>query len=395
VQKTRNFLRKTVRIILYLGAFLLLLVIGLIIYIRIVASMKPPQVANDESRSLERKEVSPGFYTIGNNWFRKSESGLYEMYVEGEPFERGEIAGKLSKELIHHQEKVFTDQIHVLVPSDLFLGILQYFVGWFNRDLDDYVPEENKLEIFGISESASHEFDFIGTPYQRLLNYHAAHDIGHALQNMSLVGCTSFATWGSKTEDQSLIIGRNFDFYVGDQFAENKIIAFYKPSKGNRFMMITWGGMTGVVSGMNSAGLTVTLNAAKSDIAYGSAMPVSLVAREILQYASTIDEAYAIAEKRKMFVAESFLIGSARDKRAAIIEKNSTTQELFTTDSDYIVCTNHFQGKATGNTPLNQEHIRTSASPYRFQRVEELLQRNNQNSLLKTVENPQGSAWPS
>src|SRR5688500_5105482 len=115
---------------------------------------------------------------------------------------------------------------------------------------------------------------------------------------MSLVGCTAFATWGSHSEDGTLLIGRNFDFYVGDEFDRNNIVAFYSPEQGHRFMMITFGGMTGVLSGMNDQGLTVTLNAAKSEIPSASATPVSLVAREILQYASTIEEAFEIAKRR-------------------------------------------------------------------------------------------------
>ena len=117
-----------------------------------------------------------------------------------------------------------------------------------------------------------------------------------------------------------MIIGRNFDFYVGDHFSENKIVAFEHPSEGHKFMSVTWGGFIGVVSGMNEKGLTVTINAAKSD-SHGSATPVSLVAREILQYAENIAEAEAIARKRKMFVSESFLVGSAEDGKAVIIEK--------------------------------------------------------------------------
>jgi isopenicillin-N N-acyltransferase like protein len=374
------------KIAIWFVSLLILVVVVLMVYVRIVSRTDPPKPASLAILDANVNQIDTGLFAIGNNWFRKSESGLYELYVEGEPFERGVVNGKLTQALVQHQEEVFTNQLHQIVPSDFYIGVLKYFVGWFNRDLSDHVNEEYKLEIFGVSQAASHDFDDeIAPPYQRILNYHAAHDIGHALQNMSLVGCTSFATWGSKSEDSTLIIGRNFDFYVGDDFARDKIIAFYNPSQGYKFMMITFGGMTGVLSGMNEQGLTVTLNAAKSDIPSASATPVSLVAREILQYASTIDEAYAIAEKRKMFVAESFLIGSAKDGRAALIQKTPEAIDLFESKGDYIVSTNHFQGDKLGKTELNLEHMRTSASPYRFDRVEELLARDQKNSVQKTV----------
>lgn len=377
--------KKILKIIGFTALTILIALIALVVYVRIVAAVDAPSVGSSPVEHMERLETSQGSYALGKSWFRKSESGLYEMYVEGNPYSIGLASGKLAKELVQYQEVAFTNQIRQLVPSEMYLSVLKYFVGWFNRDLEQHIPEEYKQEIYGISQVASHEFDDIAPPYQRILNYHAAHDIGHALQNMSLVGCTSFATWGNKSEDSTLIIGRNFDFYVGDDFARDKIIALYRPEKGHAFMMITFGGMTGVLSGMNEQGLTVTINAAKSEVPTASATPVSLVAREILQYASTIDEAYAIAKKRKMFVAESFLIGSAKDRRAAIIEKTPEEIDLVEATEEYLVCTNHFQGKVVGNTPLNTEHKRTSASVYRHQRVNELLNNNGKNTVANTA----------
>ncbi|HTE32062.1 MAG TPA: C45 family peptidase, partial [Chryseolinea sp.] len=300
-------LKRILKIFAWVIGLVICLLFGLFLYIQVVSETSPPGNVPLTDTTAVVTQPDTGLYTLGNNWFRKSESGLYELYVEGEPFQRGLANGKLTKSLVRYQEKVFTDQIRMFVPNGLYLALIKNFVKWFNRDLAENVTDEYKLEIYGVSQSASHDFDDIASPYQRMLNYHAAHDIGHALQNMSLVGCTSFATWGSRSEDSTLIIGRNFDFYVGDQFARDKIIAFYKPTDGYGFMMVTFGGMTGVVSGMNDQGLTVTINAAKSEVPSSSATPVSLVAREILQYATTIHEAYTIAEKRKMFVSESFL----------------------------------------------------------------------------------------
>ena len=150
-------------------------------------------------------------------------------------------------------------------------------------------------------------------------------------------------------------------------------------------MMVTFGGMTGVLSGMNDQGLTVTINAAKSDVPAASATPVTLVTREILQYASTIQEAYDIVEKRKMFVSESFLIGSAKDGKASIIEKTPETVDFVEARENYILSTNHFLGLHLRMTQLNQIHERTSASPYRFKRLAELLARNKKNSVEKTA----------
>lgn len=333
----------------------------------------PPQIQDTSALNLKVVQSASGESVAGSGRLRKSESGLWEIYLEGNAFERGVTAGKLYKDLLHYQEKVFVDQIRELVPSDNYLMFLRNFIGFFNRKLPENIQDEFKEEIYGISLSCTHEYDFIGTPYERQLNYHAAHDLGHALQDYMLVGCTSFAAWGENTEDSSLLIGRNFDFYAGDQFAENKVVSFYNPKKGYKFISVGWAGMTGVLSGMNDQGLTVTINAAKSSMPTSAATPISILCREILQYASTIDEAYAIALKRKTFVSESILIGSALDHCAAIIEKSPDNISLFRTNENKIICANHYQSEAFASDPANIENIRTSDSPYRQQRMEELI----------------------
>ncbi len=376
-----RFWRRLLRV--FAGLVLLLLL--LFLYLVWVSDIRPPSVGDKSSLSWTRAEPDSGLYVINNSWFRKSSSGLYEMYVEGAPFERGVVNGKLSAELVKAQEDYFTAQINRMVPSSFYRHFLKYFIGFFNRKLSHNVTEEYKQEIYGVSASASDNYGYIGNKYQRILNYHSAHDIGHALQNLAMVGCTSFGTWGSASADSTMIIGRNFDFYVGDDFAKNKIVEFVHPSQGYRFVSVTWGGFIGVVSGMNEKGLTVTINAAKSSIPMGSATPVSLVAREILQYAGNIAEAVAVARKRKMFVSESFLVGSAADNKAVVIEKTPDSLEIYDPNENVILCTNHFQSKGLGLSGPNKTQLQESASPYRYQRLQELLQRNGPNTVQKTV----------
>ena len=377
-----KILKKTIKYTACGIGVLLLVIILFVSILYFSADMLTPDYTPKANGELVQTD---SLREYAGNYLRQSNSGLWELKVSGDAFQRGEAIGKLSSDLLYYQEKVFVDQIREIVPSDNYLKFLRFFIVLFNRNLGENVPEEFRDEVYGISLSCTHEYDFIGTPYERQLNYHSAHDLGHAMQDYMLVGCSSFATWGENSADSSLIIGRNFDFYMGDKFAHNKLVSFYQPEQGYKFASVGWPGMIGVLSGMNETGLTVTINAAKSDMPTASATPISILTREILQYASTIDEAYAIALKRKTFVSESILIGSARDGRAAIIEKSPEKTALFTSSGNQIICTNHYQSDTFRNDERNQENIATSDSPYRFARLQELLKENKPIDPMKAA----------
>lgn len=350
------------------------LLIGILFLCFVLAvRVNPPKVEDTSALKLSRKTIGKDFYTCNKSWLKKNKFGLWEMYLEGDDFELGVQNGILAKDLIKIQEDAFVKSIKEIVPSESYLGFLKYFLAWFNRNMDTAIPLEYQKEIYGISLYASHEYDYISNPYHRILNYHGAHDIGHAVQNMHLVECTAFGVKGSRSTDGSMLVGRNMDFYVGEEFAKNKIVVFYKPKLGHKFSFITWGGMIGVISGMNDQGLTITLNSASSDIPMSAKTPVSILARRILQYASTIDEAYKIAEQTNIFVAESFFISSAKDKQFAIIEKTPDSIALYQEKDDDLILTNHFQSEKLKNTEHNKKSIKESASMYRWNRVKELM----------------------
>lgn len=297
----------------------------------------------------------------------------WEMFVKGSREVRGAKQGALTKGLMRYQEDVFIEQINRIIPSESYLKSLRLFLIIFNRDIAHHIDLEYREEIAAMSLFCTDQYNAIGTPYERQLNYHAAHDIGHTMQQYMLVGCSSFATWGGRSDDGELLVGRNFDFYVGDDFAKNKIITFAAPDEGYRYAAVGWAGMVGVLSGINQAGLTVTINAAQGSIPTSAKTPISILTREILQYAATIDEAYAIASSRETFVNESILVGSRRDGRAAIIEKTPHETAIYSPHSEQIICTNHYQSDAFRECDYNIENIANSDTKYRYDRLEELL----------------------
>lgn len=364
-------LKKIVKIA---GVFLIVLVIVCSVFLWMV-SLKAPEIINQEAYlKVKRDSIADGWKS-GKNWIHKNEYGLYEMYLEGTPYERGYVHGLLAEELVVRQEDYFVDRLNALIPSRLYQFFLKQIVVWLNKDLDENISDEYKEEIYGVSQFASPKYDYIAPKYQRILNYHGAHDIGHAMQNMNLVACSSFGAWNGYTPDSSLLIARNFDFYAGDDFAQEKIILFVKPDSGYKLMMVTWGGFTGITSGMNEHGLTVTLNAAPSKLPSSTATPITLISRHVLQYAKNIDEAFNIVAKSKSFVSESFLIGSALDHRAVLIEKTPDTTILYTSPKDEILSTNHFQSSYFSNDPVNVKHKEESATVFRYDRLQQLLSR--------------------
>ncbi len=336
-----------------------------------------PDIAPYNTTKPVVTKQSDSVFLSGKNSFLKNKQGLWELYVEGDPFEIGLTTGALSDSLLEQQEKIFFSRIEDFVPSKLQQNLLRNFLKWYNRKLYKNVPDEYQVEIYGVSQYTSQNFNDIAPQYQRSLYLHGAHDIGHALQDLALVGCSSFAAWGEKSEDGNLILGRNFDFYVNDAFAENKIVAFINPEQGHPFMMVTWPGMIGAVSGMNKEGLTVTINASKSKIPLSAKTPISILTREILQHAKNIEEAVAIAKKRKVFVSESIMVGSAHDNKAILIEVSPREMDVYDIpNTNQLICSNHFQSEKLKNDKRNQLQINNSHSKYRFERMEELLSEN-------------------
>ncbi|MDQ1857980.1 C45 family peptidase [Chryseobacterium sp. WLY505] len=371
MKKTKTIYSSHKRIFLYLTFCVFLTSCGISKSVKHI-----PEVQQYALEVPKVNQINDSTFSYNQNYLTKNKQQLWELYIKGNPLQLGYNSGALTQSLMQKQENIFFSKVEGFVPSKFRQGLLRGFLKWYNRKMYLNVREDYQAELFGLSQYSSDQYDFIAPKYLRNLYLHGAHDIGHAMQDLAMVGCTSLAVWNENTEDGDLLIGRNFDFYVGDDFAKNKLVEFVQPEEGIPYMSVSWPGMIGVVSGMNKEGITVTINAGKSKIPLTAKTPISLVTREILQYAKNIEEAIAIAKKRKVFVSESILVGSAADKNAVIIEVSPKNFGVYSVqNTSRVLCTNHFQSEAYKDDKRNQKQIEESHSEYRYERLQELLQK--------------------
>lgn len=371
-----------------------------LLYMFIYTSYYTPKEPEINLRSQSSKvvcSIDSSSRTLDNNWAVKVNDELYLCYTEGNPEERGYAYGALLQDLMYHQEKSLFDRMKETIDNELYRTFLCRLARFYNSGIIESLTDEQRREIYGLSLADTHDFDYLADPFERQLNLHAAHDIGHAMQDYMLVGCSSFVLNDSKTKDSTLLFGRNFDFYCGDEFAKTKVVSVTKPDSGYAFVSVTWGGMLGVVSGMNEKGLAICINASKLDVPKSVAMPISMLVRHILIHCKNIDEAYEEAKKMKTFVAENIVIASREDNDMAIIEKSPEDIDLFRSpNKDMLLCTNHFQSEKFMKDERNLRNYNETDTKYRLELLEEKvgeLERFDQYDVMRVLLNPFGKDY--
>src|SRR5690606_39864776 len=82
-----------------------------------------------------------------------------------------------------------------------------------------------------------------------------------------------------------------------------------------------------------------------------------------------------IAKKREVFVSEALMVGSAAERKAILIEVAPNNLGVYeVTNSNQLICSNHFQSEEYSNDRRNNKTRVESHSTYRFTRMQELLE---------------------
>lgn len=340
---------------------------------------KPPPLPADTSITKLQPEQRDGKTWLGQSWVTRRE-GLLVIRLKGAPFDMGYASGKLLETEMQTLEDEFLAMVRGYVPQQWKLNILKNYVIFRNRKLSGYVSDDYRLQILGTTLGCPDKHPELGDYYNRLLNYHAAHDISYMMIDNPLVskaGCTAFGAWGGATKDGHLLTGRNFDWEAADVFSRDRVVILCEPDDGIPFISLAWASMAGVVSGMNRAGISVTINGAPSSLPGETATPVAMVARDVLQKAHNLDEALKIVRDHRVFVSTLWLIGSRADGKFVVVEKTPKATNVREPEGDSIVSANHFQTDKLKDDSRNLRYLEEATSTPRYLRMTELLQNNH------------------
>jgi hypothetical protein len=343
------------------------------------STAQPPPIPAGDAIMAAKPVSRDGKVWLGQSWVSHRQ-GLLVVRLKGSPFDMGYAHGVLLQDQMHTLENAFLQMIRGYVPRHWVMEALKDYVIFRNRHLSDYVPMNYRLEIFGTSLGCPDIHPEEGPFYNRLLNYHAAHDVSYMMIDNPLIsraGCTAFAAWGGAAEQGHLVSGRNFDWEAAEAFGRDRVVIMCEPDGGIPFISLAWAGMAGVVSGMNRAGVSVTINGAPSSLPRETATPVAIVAREVLERAHNLAEAMEIVRGAKVFVSTIWLVGSRADGKFVVVEKTPLSTEMREANGDSMVCANHFETSSLEEDARNQKYLREATSVSRQKRMEELLHTNH------------------
>lgn len=303
-------------------------------------------------------------------WIPKSELGMHQLILSGDPHSRGLAAGKYVRELLYMQERDLITQLDRVFPYPVARRVLEVLaIRWF-WGIDRFFEPWSTAEMYGVSKSAPREFDYLGDPFTRQIAYHGLHEVGQMMvdQGSEAMGCTVVAV----PHRGSWVLGRNFDFEGGRVFDSEKIMKWVFPDEGYAFLSVTWAGMVGAVTGVNEHGLYLSLNAAGSRDFRRHGTPSTLVLLKALQFSRTAEEALKILREEIMFITDIFVLLDSRSGKLFRVEKSPDHTEVIELESPSIV-TNHLISPRWKDDPVNLFRRNELTSLARSERGEALL----------------------
>ncbi|MBX9624104.1 MAG: C45 family peptidase [Gemmataceae bacterium] len=161
------------------------------------------------------------------------------------------------------------------------------------------------------------------------------------------LGCSTLVVGPDRSSTGGPLFGRNFDWLPTKGITEHTLVAVYKQDGKRAFAAVTVSPITGVISGMNDAGLCVTVNEislrkSKDQAPFNwKGTPLLLMYRRVLEECATVAEAEKLV--RGMGRTTSTCMTVCDRDGGAVFEITPQTVEVRRPENGAVCCTNHFR----------------------------------------------------
>jgi isopenicillin-N N-acyltransferase-like protein len=330
-----------------------------------------PPPAPTSFRTYQLDVRSPTDRRYGPNRLTRSH-GVWVARAEGTPYEIGYATGLLAGDLRARNEASIVEEFYANVTNPLLRYALVRGVPLLADTMSGSTPVAYLEELRGYTDTGEDHMGWVSPEYTRKLCYHAIHDVGQAMVDSPLLGCTGFLAGGARTADGHWIIGRNWDFDGGRLFDEDKSVVLVKRDGAIPFLHVAIVGLSGVVSGVNAEGIAVAVLAGASDAPIKAGAPMIFIVREILEQARSLDEARAILDARRGFVSEGLLIVDGKRGEGAVFEVTPEEVQVLPA-GESIALANHFRSASLADDVANQQRMAEGTTVARLARMEALI----------------------
>ncbi len=250
----------------------------------------------------------------------RMEAGYPVVFLRGSARERGEQYGHL----LAPQVKLLLDHYLAVFLAD--------GMDTARRDMESFkrwVPADLAEELSGIAAGAGASYEDVLLAHTFLDSYPSFH-------------CTTFAASGPAVPDHRMLVGRNLDFPALGVLQDYGLVAVHQPDEGFPFALITWPGMAGAITGMNSRGVVLAMMVSLDGQQDNTGVPTILLFRQALQRAANVEEAERIIREADRPNSANLMV--ADPERAVVLE--ITPDHVVTRSQDdrgLVYAANYFQ----------------------------------------------------
>jgi hypothetical protein len=166
------------------------------------------------------------------------------------------------------------------------------------------------------------------------------------------MGCSTVVVGKDRSATGGPVFGRNFDWLPTQGITEHTLVVVYKGEGKRAFAAVTVSPIAGVISGMNDAGLSVTMNEIRLKASKDAAKfdwkgtPILLAFRRVLEECGTVAEAEKLL--RGMTRTTTCCMTICDKDGGAVFEVTPTNLEVRAAENGVCCCTNHFRTDKLG-----------------------------------------------